>query len=46
MAIKLLDQAREAARLKHLSPRTEDSYVQWIHPVRYCLEIVTMQYNT
>jgi integron integrase len=30
MAPKLLDQVRETARLKHLSPRTEDAYVQWI----------------
>jgi integron integrase len=30
MAPKLLDQAREVARLKHLSPRTEKAYVQWI----------------
>jgi integrase len=30
MAPKLLDQVRETARLKHLSPRTEDAYAQWI----------------
>ena len=30
MAQTLLNQVRETARLKHLSPRTEDSYVQWI----------------
>ena len=30
MASKLLDQVRETARLRHLSPRTEDAYVQWI----------------
>lgn len=34
MASKLLDQVREIARLKHMSIRTEDAYVQWIHPVR------------
>lgn len=27
---KLLDQVRDAIRVKHYSPRTEDSYVQWI----------------
>ena len=30
MAQTLLNQVRETARLKHFSPRTEDSYVQWI----------------
>ncbi len=35
MASKLLDQVREVARLKHLSIRTEDSYLQWIK--RYIL---------
>lgn len=35
MAKKLLDQVREIARLKHLSHRTEESYIHWIHPVRY-----------
>jgi hypothetical protein len=30
MTIKLLDQVRETARLKHLSLRTEEAYVQWI----------------
>jgi len=30
MAQTLLNQVRETVRLKHLSPRTEDSYVQWI----------------
>jgi integron integrase len=30
MKIKLLDQVRETARLKHLSYRTEEAYVQWI----------------
>ncbi|MGD1046333.1 MAG: integron integrase [Bacteroidota bacterium] len=30
MSPKLLDQVRETLRLKHLSLRTEDSYVQWI----------------
>jgi integron integrase len=35
MAPKLLDQVREVARLKHLSKRTEDSYLQWIK--RYIL---------
>jgi hypothetical protein len=30
MTIKLLDQVRETARLKHLSQRTENAYVQWI----------------
>lgn len=28
--LKLLDQVREAIRLKHYSYRTEESYVQWI----------------
>jgi integron integrase len=27
---RLLDRVREAARLRHLSPRTEDAYVAWI----------------
>ena len=27
---KLLDQIRIAARTRHLSPRTEQAYVQWI----------------
>ncbi|ASC71260.1 Integrase/recombinase [Halomicronema hongdechloris C2206] len=27
---KLLDQVREAIRLKHYSYRTEQTYVQWI----------------
>ena len=35
MTIKLLDQVRETARLKHLSLRTEEAYVQWIK--RYVL---------
>ncbi len=35
MKIKLLDQVRETARLKHLSLRTEEAYVQWIK--RYVL---------
>lgn len=35
MAPRLLDQVRETARLKHLSHRTEESYVQWIK--RYIL---------
>ncbi len=30
MAQKLLDQARDTARLKHLSIRTENAYLQWI----------------
>jgi hypothetical protein len=30
MTIKLLDQVRETAHLKHLSLRTEEAYVQWI----------------
>jgi len=30
MAQKLLDKARETARLKHFSARTEDAYVEWI----------------
>lgn len=29
-ALRLLDQVREAARLRHLSPRTEKAYVGWI----------------
>jgi integron integrase len=35
MAKKLLDQVRETIRLKHLSSRTEEAYVQWIK--RYIL---------
>ena len=35
MAGKLLDQVREIIRLKHLSIRTEEAYVQWIK--RYIL---------
>ena len=31
---KLLDQVREVIRMKHYSIRTEQSYVNWIHPVR------------
>jgi len=27
---KLLDQYRDALRLKHYSPRTEDTYIQWV----------------
>jgi hypothetical protein len=27
---KLLDQVRQAIRLRHYSPRTEESYVGWI----------------
>ncbi|MBI5464750.1 MAG: integron integrase [Ignavibacteriales bacterium] len=30
MALKLLDQVREAVRLRHLSHRTEEAYVGWI----------------
>ena len=30
MAKKLLDQLREALRIKHYSSRTEESYVQWV----------------
>ena len=30
MAVKLLDQVRETIRLRHLSPRTEETYVHWI----------------
>jgi len=37
MATKLLDQVRQVIRLKHLSLRTEEAYLNWIHPVRYCL---------
>ena len=33
--LKLLDQVREAIRLKHYSYRTEESYMQWIR--RYIL---------
>lgn len=29
-ALRLLDHVREAARLRHLSPRTEKAYVGWI----------------
>jgi Phage integrase, N-terminal SAM-like domain len=32
---KLLEQVRDAIRLKHYSYRTEETYVQWIH--RYIL---------
>jgi integron integrase len=45
MSSKLLDQVREVARLKHLSKRTEDSYLQWIkrfilhHEKRHPLEM-------
>jgi len=45
MTSKLLDQVRDVARLKHLSPRTEDAYVQWIkrfvlfHNKRHPLEM-------
>jgi len=31
---KLLDQVRNAIRIKHYSYKTEEAYVQWIHPVR------------
>ena len=31
---KLLDQVREVIRMKHYSIRTEQAYVNWIHPVR------------
>jgi hypothetical protein len=27
---KLLDQYRDALRLKHYSPRTEETYTQWV----------------
>ena len=27
---KLLDQVRDAVRMRHYSPKTEDSYVHWI----------------
>jgi hypothetical protein len=27
---KLLDQVREAIRMRHFSPRTEETYVHWI----------------
>jgi integron integrase len=30
MALKLLDKVRETARVKHLSIRTENAYLQWI----------------
>jgi hypothetical protein len=45
MAPKLLDNVRETIRLKHLSHRTEESYVQWIkrfvlfHNKRHPLEM-------
>jgi integron integrase len=45
MSSKLLDQVREVARLRHLSKRTEDSYLQWIkrfilhHEKRHPLEM-------
>jgi hypothetical protein len=31
---KLLDQVRETIGMKHYSIRTEQAYVEWIHPVR------------
>ena len=31
---RLLDQVRETIRRKHYSIRTEEAYVDWIHPVR------------
>jgi hypothetical protein len=40
---KLLDQVRDAVRLKHYAYRTEQSYVDWVrryilfHPIPYCL---------
>jgi hypothetical protein len=34
MSQKLLDLVRETSQLKHLSRRTENSYVHWIHPMR------------
>lgn len=42
---KLLDQVREAIRLKHYSPRTEKTYIYWIkryiffHNVRHPAEM-------
>jgi hypothetical protein len=30
---KLLDQVRDAIRLKHYSYRTEETYVYWIRPL-------------
>jgi Phage integrase, N-terminal SAM-like domain len=30
MAVKLLDQVREAIRMRHYSRRTEEAYVVWI----------------
>ena len=35
MAKKLLDEVREMIRLRHLSPRTEETYIHWIY--RYIL---------
>ncbi len=31
VAAELLDQVRETIRLKHLSRRTEEAYIRWIH---------------
>ena len=31
---RLLDQVREVLRRKHYSIRTEEAYIDWIHPVR------------
>ena len=31
---RLLDEVRSVARMRHLSLRTEQAYVQWIYPVR------------
>ena len=35
---KLLDQVREVLWMKHYSIRTEQAYVNWIHPVREIYE--------
>jgi hypothetical protein len=35
---KLLDQVRDAIRLRHYSIRTEEAYIQWIK--RYILSII------
>ncbi|MEW6717894.1 MAG: phage integrase N-terminal SAM-like domain-containing protein [Chloroflexota bacterium] len=47
MAKKLLDQMRDALRLKHYSYRTEQSYVDWargyilFHSKRHSIEMGT-----
>jgi len=48
---KLLDRVREAIRMRHYSPRTEQAYVHWIrryiffHKVRHPAEMGTREIN-